>query len=166
MKKLIWGIVALSLIGTAFSAGMFNAFYFGGGIGFMTLYSTPTPVEHLRIRAPYINVELGNYFRIGSRVYFTTARVMPTMYAGFSVDIFKPNNYFALTAKPYAGVLVEKYFGDPKIYYGGLCGITFSTTRRFMGAFNKMESFLDIAYTYVQNENQEAVVSIGFQLGM
>ena len=165
-KNIVFGLIVVSIVSIGFSAGMFNAVYFGGGIGIMTLYSTPVAIPHLRIRAPYVNFELGDSFRIGSRVYFTTERVMPTLYTGIKINLFKPNNYFAITAKPYAGVLVEKYFGDNNLYYGGLAGITFSVARHFMGSFNKMEGFMDIVYTYVQSKDQEIVVSLGFQLGM
>ncbi len=165
--KLLITILAVVTFTFAFSAGLFNSFYFGGGIGVLTLYSTPTAHSHLGIRAPYVDVELGNSFRLGTRVYFTTARIMPALYAGFSFDVFRPNNYFALTAKPYAGVLAEKYFGNDAIHYGGLVGITFSTTRRFrMAAFNKMEGFVDVAYTYVQDGDSEIITNLGFQFGM
>ncbi len=165
-RNIIFGLIVVSIVSMGFSAGMFNALYFGGGIGVMTLYSTPTAISHLRIRAPYASFELGDSFKIGSRVYFTTVRVMPTVYTGIKVNLFKPNNYFSISTKPYAGVLVEKYFGKNDLYYGGLAGVTFSVTRHFMGFSKKMESFLDIVYTYVQSKNQEMVVSLGFQLGM
>ncbi len=167
MKRVMMGAIVLSVIGMAFSAGLFNSFYFGGGIGVLTLYSTPTTHSMLGIRAPYVNVELGNAFRVGAKVYFTTSKVEPSIYTGFSFPVFKPNNYFALTAKPYAGVLAEKVFGDNNIHFGGLAGLTLSVTRRFRGgAFNKLEGFVDIAYTYVQDSQSEIVTSFGFQFGM
>jgi hypothetical protein len=167
MKKVAIGAILLSLVSIAFSAGMFNSFFVGGGIGVLTLYSTPASHQILGIRAPYINVELGKGFRLGTRVYFSTAKVMPTIYAGFSLPVFKPNNYFALTAKPYAGALVEKVFGDNNLHFGGLAGITLSVSRRFRGgAFNKLEGFFDFIYTYVQGSNSQVVTSLGFQFGM
>ena len=167
MRKVAIGAILLSLVSVAFSMGMFNSFFFGGGIGALTLYSTPTAHPILGIRAPYVNVELGNAFRLGTRVYFSTAEVMPTMYAGFSLPVFKPNRYFALTAKPYAGALVKKVFGDNNLHFGGLAGVTLSVSRRFRGgAFNKLEGFFDFVYTYVQGLNSQIVASLGFQFGM
>lgn len=167
MKRVMIGAIVLSVIGMAFSAGLFDAFYVGGGIGVLTLYSTPTAHSMLGIRAPYVNAELGNTFRLGTKVYFTTSKVMPTMYAGFSFPVFQPNNYFSLTVKPYFGVLAEKVFGDNNINFGGLAGVSLNVARRFRGgAFNKLEGFVDIAYTYVQDSQSEIVTSFGFQFGM